>query len=92
MQHITKRSGFRPRLLALAVTGALAAPGAMAQQSSPDIESITVTASRIQRDGYTAPTPVTTLSAEAIQSVAPVDITEALALMPQFSKIGRAHV
>lgn len=85
MQHITKRSGFKPRLLALAVTGALAAPGAMAQQSSPDIESITVTASRIQRDGYTAPTPVTTLSAEAIQSVAPVDITEALALMPQFS-------
>jgi iron complex outermembrane receptor protein len=89
MQHITKRSGFRPRLLALAVTGALAAPGAMAQQSSPDIESITVTASRIQRDGYTAPTPVTTLSAEAIQSVAPVDITEALALMPQFSTTGQ---
>jgi iron complex outermembrane receptor protein len=85
MSHHSNTGGFNYKMLALAVAGAMLADGALAQDNAADVESITVTGSRIQRDGYSAPTPVTVLTELAIKSVAPVDISEALSLMPQFT-------
>lgn len=89
MTHSTPTRPTNYKLLALAVAAALAAPAVIAQESAPEIESVTITGSRIQRDGYSAPTPVTVLDMDAIQSVAPVDISESLALMPQFTTSGQ---
>src|SRR5688572_9285102 len=74
--------------LGIAATLALVAgpQHAIAQGAQVDpIEELVVSGSRIQRDGYTAPTPVTVLDVEALQSVAPVHIGESLMLMPQFA-------
>ncbi|HHX82988.1 MAG TPA: TonB-dependent receptor, partial [Pseudomonadaceae bacterium] len=86
MSRCSQTRYFTHKLLAVAIAGALGTPAALAQSgNAPEIESINITGSRIQRDGYSAPTPVTVLTTDAIQSVAPVDISESLALMPQFT-------
>ena len=66
---------------------ALSAP-AFAQSDaatpSADVESVVVTGSRIVRDGFQAPTPVTTLAADDLQNRAPTNIPDALNQLPQF--------
>jgi outer membrane receptor protein involved in Fe transport len=47
--------------------------------------SIIVTGSRIVRDGYEAPTPVTVVSTEQLAAVAPSNIAQGLQQLPQFS-------
>jgi outer membrane receptor protein involved in Fe transport len=47
--------------------------------------AIVVTGSRIVRDGYTAPTPVTVVSTEQLAAVAPANIAQGLQQLPQFS-------
>lgn len=47
--------------------------------------AIVVTGSRIVRDGYTAPTPVTVVSTEQLAAVAPSNIAEGLQQLPQFA-------
>ena len=89
MSHNSTTRGFDFKVLALAVAAALSAQSVLAQGSAEGIESITITGSRIQRDGYSAPTPVTVLTQDAIKSVAPVDISESLSLMPQFTTSGQ---
>ncbi|MES2606236.1 MAG: TonB-dependent receptor, partial [Pseudomonadota bacterium] len=89
MSSNSKTGVFTYKLLALAVASVLLAETTLAQGDAIDVESITVTGSRIQRDGYSAPTPVTVLTEANIKSVAPVDISEALSLMPQFTTSGQ---
>jgi iron complex outermembrane recepter protein len=48
------------------------------------IEEITVSASRIDRAGYTAPTPTTTLSEEEIRQGGRTDVGAAIKDLPQF--------
>ncbi len=53
-----------------------------AQQPSAEVESIVITGSRIARDGYNAPTPVSVLSLEDIQSDAPASIADFVNTLP----------
>ncbi len=71
----------------------LASGIALAQQTPAEsnaIEEISVTASRVRTDGFTAPTPVLVLAEEQLKAVAPVNIGEALQQLPQFSTGGQS--
>ncbi|MCC6913406.1 MAG: hypothetical protein IT566_06865, partial [Rhodospirillaceae bacterium] len=75
--------------LALAVLGY--APQAGAQTSAPQaaqapaVEEVIVTGSRIVRDGYEAPTPVTVVGAEQIMDAAKPNVFDAISSLPAFS-------
>jgi len=51
-----------------------------------NLEELVVTGSRIIRDGYQAPTPVTVRSAEDLQVAAPLSVISGLAQLPQFAQ------
>ncbi len=53
-----------------------------AQEPSAEVESIVITGSRIARDGYNAPTPVSVLSTEDIQADAPGSIADFVNTLP----------
>lgn len=55
-----------------------------------DTQEITVTGSRIVRDGYSAPTPVSVISAEEIQREAPANITDFVNTLPAVRGSGTA--
>ncbi|MBX7201052.1 MAG: TonB-dependent receptor plug domain-containing protein, partial [Rhodospirillaceae bacterium] len=60
------------------------APGAQAQAGG--VEEIVVTGTRIIRDGYEAPTPLTVVTAEALQAnTATANIADTLNTMPAFA-------
>lgn len=59
------------------------AAGANAQTApGGDVENVEVTASRISRAGFDAPTPVTALNSEQLLAVAPSDPADALRQLP----------
>ncbi len=63
-----------------------AAPGTPAQSSqAPAVEEVVITGSRIVRDGYEAPTPVTVMSAEQLQVNATANVADYMNTMPAFS-------
>jgi outer membrane receptor protein involved in Fe transport len=70
---------------------ATAAPqdAAPAEDTAPDTTAstggIVVTGTRIVRDGYTAPTPVTVASTEELARSTPSSVADALNKLPQFS-------
>jgi iron complex outermembrane recepter protein len=70
----------------LALGGAGLSDVALAQQTDapPALEEITVTGSRIVRDGMTAPTPVTVVSAARLQDLATPNIGDVLNTLPSF--------
>jgi iron complex outermembrane receptor protein len=51
---------------------------------SSEVEEIVVTASRVQRQGFEAPTPTTVLSSETLEKLGSTDIASALNQMPAF--------
>ncbi|MGH8444392.1 MAG: TonB-dependent receptor plug domain-containing protein [Solimonas sp.] len=53
--------------------------------ASGKVEEIVVTGTRIVRDGYQAPTPVTVMGIEELQSFASPNIADALNTMPELS-------
>jgi iron complex outermembrane receptor protein len=55
------------------------------QTAQLDVEQITVTGSRIVRDGYEAPTPVSVLGADELNVMAVTNISEAVNRMPAFT-------
>lgn len=57
---------------------------AQEEEASPEIKDIVVTGSRIVRDGYTAPTPVTVATTEDLVKATPTNIPDALNKLPQF--------
>jgi outer membrane receptor protein involved in Fe transport len=64
---------------------ALSAPAfAQTANSGAAVEEVVVTGSRIVKNGFQAPTPVTTLAADALQQRAPSNIPDALNQLPQF--------
>lgn len=77
-------------LAAAFLPGTAFAQDAMAQVEAetaaeePVADEIIVTGSRIQRDGFSAPTPVTTLSIEQIEQRAPSSIADVLITIPSF--------
>lgn len=53
---------------------------------SPNIGSeIIVTGSRVTRNGYQAPTPVTVLSGQSIAQIAPINVADAVNRLPQLT-------
>ncbi len=56
----------------------------VAQEAEPAMEEIQITGSRIQQVGMTTPTPVTAVTVEEIQALAPGTMAEAMATLPQF--------
>jgi iron complex outermembrane recepter protein len=55
-----------------------------AQTAEPAVEEVIVTGSRIVRDGYEAPTPLTVVGVEQIQDSGKQNIADTLNLMPVF--------
>jgi len=80
--------------LAVAVSSILAAGAAPAQTltqagattdtAAANIETVSVSASRIRIDGYSAPTPVTVLGNDAIQREARIDVGDLIRDLPSF--------
>lgn len=53
--------------------------------ASERVDDIVVTGSRIVRNGYTAPTPVTVMAVEQLQQTAPGSVPDGLNQLPQFT-------
>lgn len=70
----------------LAGTSALFAQTAAAQDApaKDNAEPIVVTGTRIVRDGYTAPSPITVASTEELAKSTPTNLPDALNKLPQF--------
>ena len=63
----------------------LASPAlAQNEAGAASVDEVVVTGSRIIRNGFQAPTPVTTLAADNLQQRAPSNIPDALNQLPQF--------
>jgi iron complex outermembrane recepter protein len=70
--------------VAAAVALAIGTPAFVYAQDAP-LDEVTVTGSRIAADpGMVSPTPVTAVSAEELQQMAPGSIVESLSQLPQF--------
>jgi iron complex outermembrane receptor protein len=69
---------------ALLTTLAIAPASAQTAPAAAPVDEIVVTGSRIVRDGYQAPTPVTVMSAEAVQAFSQPNIADYVNTMPVF--------
>ena len=77
--------------LAAVCTGPLMMAGAYAQDvgstsgaAAQTLQEVTVTGSRIRREGFEAPTPVAVISTEALQTNATSNLADTLNTMPNF--------
>ncbi|MEI9992665.1 MAG: TonB-dependent receptor [Rhizomicrobium sp.] len=75
--------------LALAMVGCIGFHGAASAQDAsaapaPDVETVVVTGSQIQRSGFEAPTPMTTVSEKELQLKAVVNISSLQYDIPEF--------
>ncbi len=77
----TALSPGRVRKYALAMAGAAVQETAQADSS---VEEVSVTGARVQRDGYSAPTPVTVVGAEQIDAQAPQNLADFVNKLPSF--------
>ena len=89
---ITSPDSFKRRTLttvsAIALTiGTLAAPAfGQDQAAEGDLQEVIVTGTRIIRDGYQAPTPLTVVTADALaQGTATANVADTLNTMPVFA-------
>jgi iron complex outermembrane receptor protein len=76
---------FKPRkasTLAVGIATAVMCIGTVNAQEAPGVESIQVTGSRIARDGYDMPTPVSVLGDDDINAEAPASIAEFAMTLP----------
>ena len=73
--------------LALTTYAALGAHAAFAQDQNAqtELEEVTVTGSRIVRDGYQAPTPLSVIDSAALESTSASNVAEFVNTMPVFS-------
>src|SRR3954466_5398558 len=70
-------------LLCAASVVALTA-GARAQQQANNVESVTVTGSRVISDITMSPTPLTVVTADQLQATTPTNIPDGLIKLPDF--------
>src|SRR6185295_4284819 len=71
--HLTAGASMIALLASMPLETAIAADAAAQQAQAPAVEEIVVTGSRIVRDGYEAPTPVTVVGAEQLQDASKVN-------------------
>jgi len=85
--YLREKTAVSKHLSASALFASLFAAGpVLAQQtaSSPELETVTVSATRISIAGYDQPTPVTVLGAEQLATEAKPDIADAIRQLPAF--------
>ncbi len=58
-----------------------------ADQEVSRLDEVVVSATRIVRDGYDAPTPTTVIGAELLETNAPATVADALQLLPAFRNV-----
>src|SRR5688500_11922714 len=79
--------GLRRGAVALAVAVAIGAPGvnlaADAGGSDVTLDEVTVTGSRIRRNGFEAPNPLTVIGSEQMEQLGQVNVAEVLNSLPQ---------
>lgn len=81
----------KARLLAgTLLSGVMAAsvPGGAALAQAADVEEVVVTGSRIARPNLEQPTPITTITAEALRNSGTSSVGDAIALLPALSSTG----
>ena len=76
-------------IVALMAVMPAVASAAEAQVADEKFEEIVVTGSRVVRDGYEAPTPVTVIGAEALQDSAKTNLADVLNNLPAFQGSNR---
>lgn len=72
----------------IALAASLAAPSAAQAQTAPaatPVDEIVVTGTRVVRDGYQAPTPLTVMDAEQIRASAPANVADFVNELPALS-------
>src|SRR5688572_14593921 len=76
----------RRSLLTIAIMAALgsASQAARAQDPSSELEEIVITGSRIRTTGMDMPNPVMVVTREEMSVIAPTNMIEGLAELPQF--------
>lgn len=78
--------------LAASMSFALTTPVAHGQAQPPaDADEVTVTGSRLRRDGMTTPTPVTAVTGQEMRLMAPTLLMDSLTQMPQFRDNAQSH-
>src|SRR5262245_28600184 len=76
-------TGTAASVVAMMVAGAASAAEPAAQTTqAPGVEEIVVTGSRIIREGYEAPTPVSVLGANELQNMALGNVADAIGRLP----------
>ncbi|RYY26091.1 MAG: TonB-dependent receptor [Sphingomonadales bacterium] len=96
MTSFRQRSLMRTSSVAALLLGMVAAAPAFAQTATPEApaeesedvapaQDIVVTGSRIVRDGYQAPTPVSVLSGDALNAIGATNIADAVNRLPALS-------
>lgn len=73
----------KPHNGAIGVIAVLSVLAGAAEAQQP-IEEVTVTGSRLRRDGMSTPTPVTAVQRDEIRAMAPTLLMDAMAQLPQF--------
>jgi iron complex outermembrane receptor protein len=88
----------RSLLLVSALSSGVVVAGSATAQQSPQVaqagavqEEIVVTGSRIVRDGFQAPTPVTVLGADEINRVAAINLIDVVTKLPTLSQSYNSH-
>ena len=69
----------------IALGAALASSSAAQAQTAPaatPVDEIVVTGTRVVRDGYQAPTPLTVMDAEQIRAAAPANVADSVNVLP----------
>jgi len=74
--------GRKPQNLALGAVAALSVMGGVAE--AQELEEVTVTGSRLRRDGMSTPTPVTAVARDEMRAMAPTLLMDAINQLPQF--------
>lgn len=85
--HQTRASNLRAWLCAgasMAVSLAAAGAAAAQQAETTAVDEVVVTASRVTRDGYSAPTPTSVVSAEALEARGATNVATVLNELPAF--------
>src|ERR1700761_6020613 len=72
------------KLALMCAASALAMTAAARAQDAKDVETVTVTGSRVISDIAQSPTPLTVVSAEQLSATTPTDIPDALNKLPDF--------
>src|SRR5258708_3774871 len=72
-------------LATVAVTSAQAQDSVSSTPSESTVSEVVVTGSRIIRNGYAAPTPVSVLGTDELNALNPVNVADAVNTLPAFS-------